>query len=263
MACRNNKKTEDVFYVQEEKIINEIYGVCEPKVQEITRLKQEALSKMKRTKNKKKNDKILDEFLKEYEVKREEIVNILAPYLYDMIYSVVGDDQIDRLFDDNELKVGYFPGKHISFGFKEDYLYKIFKGYISDDKLLYCKIEDLKFFGICRSDIGCEEGFRKLLFYESEFVLKFYRSNRYDEIKQNYQYDINCLVLSALNGLGGISEMEFYVKEYPKSSATKIIKIFLNHYYKDGNNNMLDEKYEKLIEEELRRQTDELYFLFE
>ena len=92
---------------------------------------------------------------------------------------------------------------------------------------------------------------------------KFYRSNRYDEIKQNYQYDINCLVLSALNGLGGISEMEFYVKEYPKSSATKIIKIFLNHYYKDGNNNMLDEKYEKLIEEELRRQTDELYFLFE
>lgn len=239
IACKGGKQE-----VESEKKLNDIVAYI-----------GNTLEKMEKVEDKKENITIFDTFLKEINEKLEG----LAIFIKENKEADTPEFQ-ERLSKEKLVLIkGWRDTKVIAF--EKNYLYDIFRNYLSRDIQLYINIKEREPFINCKG-ISSEE-FKELLYYESEFIEKFTESSKFEEVKGNYISDMLYYISEAeafktnKSGEQIISSMRTFIQKYPRSYATEILKFYLNRQGK-----IKTVEIEKLVREELDKQIDKLYFLF-
>ena len=227
----------------------------EEKLNDIVAYIDNTLEKMEKVEDKKENATTFDAFFKEINEKLE----VLSIFIKENKEADTPEFQ-ERLSKERLVLIkGWRDTKVIAF--EKNYLYDIFRNYLSRDIQLYINIKEREPFINCNG-ISSEE-FKELLYYESEFIEKFTESSKFEEVKGNYISDMLYYISVAeafrtnKSGEQIISSMRTFIQKYPRSYATEILKFYLN---KQGKIKTVE--IEKLVREELDKQIDKLYFLF-
>jgi hypothetical protein len=233
-------------------------------IKSVNALKKQTIAQMQANTNKTKNDILYEKFAKETKAKLLEIEDIesssFKPYLK-KDGGFTADFQ--KLLDNAGLEAAWNEG-FSGFYFKKGYLAKNFKNYLSEEYLLYLKINDIRPF--MYSDAALMIGWDELgtlLLNECNFIKKYPNSKKLKEVKLCYADDVITFIFGIDNTPSfetpvARKEMKAFVSKYPEALATPLVKIYLENtkvnkngmtVYKDENKNLYD-----LINAELEKQ---------
>ena len=224
-------------------------------IKSVNALKKQTIAQMQANTDKTKNDILYDKFAKETKAKLLEIEDIesssFKPYL-----KKDGDFTTDfqKLLDDVGLTPAWNEG-FAGFYFKKGYLAKIFKDYLSEEYLLYLRINDIRPFMyndaalmISWNELGT------LLLNECNFIKKYPNSKKLKEVKLCYADDVITFIFGIDNTPSSETPearktMKAFVTKNPEALATPLVKIYLENtnvnkngmtVYKDENKNLYD-----------------------
>ena len=233
-------------------------------IKSVNALKKQTIAQMQANTNKTKNDILYEKFAKETKAKLLEIEDIesssFKPYLK-KDGGFTADFQ--KLLDNAGLEAAWNEG-FSGFYFKKGYLAKNFKNYLSQEYLLYIRINDIRpfMYDDAALMIGWDE-LGTLLLNESKFIKKYPNSKKLKEVKLCYADDVITFIFGIDNTPSfetpvARKEMKAFVSKYPEALATPLVKIYLENtkvnkngmtVYKDENKNLYD-----LINAELEKQ---------
>lgn len=233
-------------------------------VKSVNALKKQTIAQMQANTNKTKNDILYDKFAKETKAKLLEIEDIesssFKPYLK-KDGGFTADFQ--KLLDNAGLEAAWNEG-FSGFYFKKGYLAKNFKNYLSQEYLLYIRINDIRpfMYNDAALMIGWDE-LGTLLLNESNFIKKYPNSKKLKEVKLCYADDVITFIFGIDNTPSfeipvARKTMKAFVSENPEALATPLVKIYLENtkvnkngmtVYKDENKDLHD-----LINAELEKQ---------
>ncbi|MDC7956053.1 tetratricopeptide repeat protein, partial [Fusobacterium simiae] len=142
---------------------------------------------------------------------------------------------------------------------KKDFYYNIFKNYVSDDYRDFFKLhsEDVDYIDYVSSfDKYSEIIANKIVAWEN-FLEKYPDSKlekKANDICQSYRVDyITSLIFPSttealINGRSNraVEELNRFIKKYPNSPTTKIIKFYLENYKNEDINDILADKIEEI-----------------
>lgn len=233
-------------------------------IKSVNALKKQTIAQMQANTNKTKNDILYEKFAKEAEAKLLEIEDIesssFKPYLK-KDGGFTADFQ--KLLDNAGLEAAWNEG-FSGFYFKKGYLAKNFKNYLSQEYLLYIRINDIRpfMYNDAALMIGWDE-LGTLLLNESNFIKKYPNSKKLKEVKLCYADDVITFIFGIDNTPSfeipvARKTMKAFVSENPEALATPLVKIYLENtkvnkngmtVYKDENKDLHD-----LINAELEKQ---------
>jgi hypothetical protein len=233
-------------------------------IKSVNALKKQTIAQMQANTDKTKNDILYDKFAKEAEAKLLEIEDIesssFKPYLK-KDGGFTADFQ--KLLNNSGLQDAWDEG-FSGFYFKKGYLAKNFKNYLSEEYLLYLRINDIRpfMYNDAALMIGWDE-LGTLLLNESNFIKKYPNSKKLKEVKLCYADDVITFIFGIDNTPSfetpvARKEMKAFVSKYPEALATPLVKIYLENtkvnkngmtVYKDENKDLHD-----LINAELEKQ---------
>lgn len=233
-------------------------------IKSVNALKKQTIAQMQANTNKTKNDILYEKFAKETKAKLLEIEDIesssFKPYLK-KDGGFTADFQ--KLLDNAGLEAAWNEG-FSGFYFKKGYLAKNFKNYLSQEYLLYIRINDIRpfMYNDAALMIGWDE-LGTLLLNESNFIKKYPNSKKLKEVKLCYADDVITFIFGIDNTPSfeipeARKEMKAFVSKNPEALATPLVKIYLENtkvnkngmtVYKDENKNLHD-----LINAELEKQ---------
>ena len=159
-------------------------------IKSVNALKKQTIAQMQANTNKTKNDILYEKFAKEAEAKLLEIENVsgtyelpeeLKPYLK---IGVGFTADFQKLLDNAGLEAAWNEG-FAGFYFKKGYLAKNFKNYLSEEYLLYLRINDIRpfMYDDAALMIGWDE-LGTLLLNECNFIKKYPNSKKLKEVKK-------------------------------------------------------------------------------
>lgn len=238
-------------------------------IKSVNALKKQTIAQMQANTDKTKNDILYEKFAKEAEAKLLEIENVsgtydlpeqLKPYLK---IGVGFTADFQKLLDNAGLEAAWDEG-FVGFYFKQGYLAKTFRNYLSEEYLLYLKFNDIRPF--MYSDAALMIGsdtLGEMLLNECNFIKKYPNSKKLKEVKLCYAGDVITFIFGISNTPSfetpvARKEMKAFVSKYPEALATPLVKIYLENtkvnkngmtVYKDENKNLYD-----LINAELEKQ---------
>lgn len=233
-------------------------------IKSVNALKKQTIAQMQANTNKTKNDILYEKFAKETKAKLLEIEDIesssFKPYLK-KDGGFTADFQ--KLLNNSGLQDAWDEG-FSGFYFKKGYLAKNFKNYLSEEYLLYIRINDIRpfMYDDAALMIGWDE-LGTLLLNECNFIKKYPNSKKLKEVKLCYAGDVITFIFGISNTPSfetpvARKEMKAFVSKYPEALATPLVKIYLENtkvnkngmtVYKDENKNLYD-----LINAELEKQ---------
>lgn len=233
-------------------------------IKSVNALKKQTIAQMQANTNKTKNDILYEKFAKETKAKLLEIEDIesssFKPYLK-KDGGFTADFQ--KLLDNAGLEAAWNEG-FSGFYFKKGYLAKNFKNYLSQEYLLYIRINDIRpfMYNDAALMIGWDE-LGTLLLNESNFIKKYPNSKKLKEVKLCYADDVITFIFGIDNTPSfeipvARKTMKAFVSKNPEALATPLVKIYLENtkvnkngmtVYKDENKNLYD-----LINAELEKQ---------
>ena len=233
-------------------------------IKSVNALKKQTIAQMQVNTNKTKNDILYEKFAKEAREKLLEIEDIesssFKPYLK-KDGGFTADFQ--KLLDNAGLEAAWNEG-FAGFYFKKGYLAKNFKNYLSEEYLLYIRINDIRpfMYNDAALMIGWDE-LGTLLLNESNFIKKYPNSKKLKEVKLCYADDVITFIFGIDNTPSfeipvARKTMKAFVSKNPEALATPLVKIYLENtkvnkngmtVYKDENKNLYD-----LINAELEKQ---------
>ena len=233
-------------------------------IKSVNALKKQTIAQMQANTNKTKNDILYEKFAKETKAKLLEIEDIesssFKPYLK-KDGGFTADFQ--KLLDNAGLEAAWNEG-FSGFYFKKGYLAKNFKNYLSQEYLLYIRINDIRpfMYDDAALMIGWDE-LGTLLLNESKFIKKYPNSKKLKEVKLCYADDVITFIFGIDNTPSfeipvARKTMKAFVSKNPEALATPLVKIYLENtkvnknamtVYKDENKNLYD-----LINAELEKQ---------
>ena len=233
-------------------------------VKSVNALKKQTIAQMQANTNKTKNDILYEKFAKETKAKLLEIEDIesssFKPYLK-KDGGFTADFQ--KLLDNAGLEAAWNEG-FSGFYFKKGYLAKNFKNYLSQEYLLYIRINDIRpfMYNDAALMIGWDE-LGTLLLNESNFIKKYPNSKKLKEVKLCYADDVITFIFGIDNTPSfeipvARKTMKAFVSKNPEALATPLVKIYLENtkvnkngmtVYKDENKDLHD-----LINAELEKQ---------
>ena len=142
---------------------------------------------------------------------------------------------------------------------KKDFYYNIFKNYVSDDYREFLKLdsEDIDYLGYIDSVYEHPEILENGLISWENFLKKYPNSelkSQANSIYSDYQYDyINPLLSDSIkealkNGKTNevLKQYNNFIKKYPNSPTTEIIKYYLENYKNEDINDILADKIEEI-----------------
>ena len=236
-------------------------------IKSVNALKKQTIAQMQANTNKTKNDILYEKFAKEAEAKLLEIgtgsydyPESLKPYV-----NKNGGFTADfkKLLNNSGLQEARDEG-FIGFYFKQGYLAKTFRNYLSEEYLLYLKFDDIRPF--MYNDAALMIGWDTLgemLLNECNFIKKYPNSRKIKEVKLCYAYDVMTFIFGISNTPSfeipiARKTMKAFGSKNPEALATPLVKIYLENtkvnkngmtVYKDENKNLYD-----LINAELEKQ---------
>jgi hypothetical protein len=233
-------------------------------IKSVNALKKQTIAQMQANTNKTKNDILYEKFAKETKAKLLEIEDIesssFKPYLK-KDGGFTADFQ--KLLDNAGLEAAWNEG-FSGFYFKKGYLAKNFKNYLSQEYLLYIRINDIRpfMYDDAALMIGWDE-LGTLLLNESKFIKKYPNSKKLKEVKLCYADDVITFIFGIDNTPSfeipvARKTMKAFVSKNPEALATPLVKIYLENtkvnkngmtVYKDENKDLHD-----LINAELEKQ---------
>lgn len=219
---------------------------------------------MRANTNKTKNDILYEKFAKEAEAKLLEIEDIESSSFKPYLKKGVGfTADFQKLLDNAGLEAAWDEG-FSGFYFKKGYLAKNFKNYLSQEYLLYIRINDIRpfMYNDAALMIGWDE-LGTLLLNESNFIKKYPNSKKLKEVKLCYADDVITFIFGIDNTPSfeipvARKTMKAFVSKNPEALATPLVKIYLENtkvnkngmtVYKDENKDLHD-----LINAELEKQ---------
>ena len=233
-------------------------------IKSVNALKKQTIAQMQANTNKTKNDILCEKFAKEAKAKLLEIEDIesssFKPYLK-KDGGFTADFQ--KLLNNSGLQDAWNEG-FSGFYFKKGYLAKNFKNYLSEEYLLYIRINDIRPFMyndaalmISWNELGT------LLLNECNFIKKYPNSKKLKEVKLCYADDVITFIFGIDNTPSfeipvARKTMKAFVSKNPEALATPLVKLYLENtkvnkngmtVYKDENKNLYD-----LINAELEKQ---------
>ena len=233
-------------------------------IKSVNALKKQTIAQMQANTNKTKNDILCEKFAKEAKAKLLEIEDIesssFKPYLK-KDGGFTADFQ--KLLNNSGLQDAWNEG-FSGFYFKKGYLAKNFKNYLSEEYLLYIRINDIRPFMyndaalmISWNELGT------LLLNECNFIKKYPNSKKLREVKLCYADDVITFIFGIDNTPSfeipvARKTMKAFVSKNPEALATPLVKLYLENtkvnkngmtVYKDENKNLYD-----LINAELEKQ---------
>lgn len=233
-------------------------------IKSVNALKKQTIAKMQANTNKTKNDILYEKFAKEAEAKLLEIEDIESSSFKPYLKKGVGfTADFQKLLDNAGLEAAWDEG-FSGFYFKKGYLAKNFKNYLSQEYLLYIRINDIRpfMYNDAALMIGWDE-LGTLLLNESNFIKKYPNSKKLKEVKLCYADDVITFIFGIDNTPSfeipvARKTMKAFVSENPEALATPLVKIYLENtkvnkngmtVYKDENKDLHD-----LINAELEKQ---------
>lgn len=233
-------------------------------IKSVNALKKQTIAQMQANTNKTKNDILYEKFAKEAEAKLLEIEDIESSSFKPYLKKGVGfTADFQKLLDNAGLEAAWDEG-FSGFYFKKGYLAKNFKNYLSQEYLLYIRINDIRpfMYNDAALMIGWDE-LGTLLLNESNFIKKYPNSKKLKEVKLCYADDVITFIFGIDNTPSfeipvARKTMKAFVSENPEALATPLVKIYLENtkvnkngmtVYKDENKDLHD-----LINAELEKQ---------
>ena len=233
-------------------------------IKSVNALKKQTIAQMRANTNKTKNDILYEKFAKEAEAKLLEIEDIESSSFKPYLKKGVGfTADFQKLLDNAGLEAAWDEG-FSGFYFKKGYLAKNFKNYLSQEYLLYIRINDIRpfMYNDAALMIGWDE-LGTLLLNESNFIKKYPNSKKLKEVKLCYADDVITFIFGIDNTPSfeipvARKTMKAFVSENPEALATPLVKIYLENtkvnkngmtVYKDENKDLHD-----LINAELEKQ---------
>jgi len=233
-------------------------------VKSVNALKKQTIAQMRANTNKTKNDILYEKFAKEAEAKLLEIEDIESSSFKPYLKKGVGfTADFQKLLDNAGLEAAWDEG-FSGFYFKKGYLAKNFKNYLSQEYLLYIRINDIRpfMYNDAALMIGWDE-LGTLLLNESNFIKKYPNSKKLKEVKLCYADDVITFIFGIDNTPSfeipvARKTMKAFVSKNPEALATPLVKIYLENtkvnkngmtVYKDENKDLHD-----LINAELEKQ---------
>ena len=233
-------------------------------VKSVNALKKQTIAQMRANTNKTKNDILYEKFAKEAEAKLLEIEDIESSSFKPYLKKGGGfTADFQKLLDNAGLEAAWDEG-FSGFYFKKGYLAKNFKNYLSQEYLLYIRINDIRpfMYNDAALMIGWDE-LGTLLLNESNFIKKYPNSKKLKEVKLCYADDVITFIFGIDNTPAfeipvARKTMKAYVSKNPEALATPLVKIYLENtkvnkngmtVYKDENKDLHD-----LINAELEKQ---------
>lgn len=233
-------------------------------IKSVNALKKQTIAQMQANTNKTKNDILYDKFAKEAEAKLLEIEDPESPSFKPYLKKDGGfTADFQKLLDNAGLEAAWNEG-FSGFYFKKGYLAKNFKNYLSQEYLLYIRINDIRpfMYNDAALMIGWDE-LGTLLLNESNFIKKYPNSKKLKEVKLCYADDVITFIFGIDNTPSfeipvARKTMKAFVSKNPEALATPLVKIYLENtkvnkngmtVYKDENKNLYD-----LINAELEKQ---------
>lgn len=233
-------------------------------IKSVNALKKQTIAQMQANTNKTKNDILYEKFAKEAREKLLEIEDIESSSFKPYLKKDGGfTTDFQKLLNNSGLQDAWDEGFG-GFYFKKGYLAKIFKNYLSEEYLLYIRINDIRpfMYNDAALMIGWDE-LGTLLLNESNFIKKYPNSKKLKEVKLCYADDVITFIFGIDNTPSfetpvARKEMKAFVSKYPEALATPLVKIYLENtkvnkngmtVYKDENKNLYD-----LINAELEKQ---------
>lgn len=233
-------------------------------IKDMNALKKQTITQMQANTDKSKNDVLYDKFKKETEEKLLTIEDLESPSFKPYMKKngrFTADFQ--KLLNNSGLQDAWDEG-FAGFHFKQGYLAKNFKNYLSEEYLLYLRINDIRpfMYDDAALMIGWDE-LGTLLLNECNFIKKYPNSKKLKEVKLCYADDVMAFIF----GVDNSSSFEYpksreimkkFVSKNPQALATPLIKLFLENTkinklgiieYKDPNKNTYE-----LINTELKKQ---------
>ena len=233
-------------------------------IKSVNALKKQTIAQMQANTNKTKNDILYEKFAKEAEAKLLEIEDIESSSFKPYLKKGVGfTADFQKLLDNAGLEAAWDEG-FSGFYFKKGYLAKNFKNYLSEEYLLYIRINDIRpfMYDDAALMIGWDE-LGTLLLNECNFIKKYPNSKKLKEVKLCYADDVITFIFGIDNTPSfeipvARKTMKAFVSENPEALATPLVKIYLENtkvnkngmtVYKDENKDLHD-----LINAELEKQ---------
>jgi hypothetical protein len=233
-------------------------------IKSVNALKKQTIAQMQANTDKTKNDFLYDKFKKEAREKLLEIEDIESSSFKPYLKKDGGfTTDFQKLLNNSGLQDAWDEGFG-GFYFKKGYLAKIFKNYLSEEYLLYIRINDIRPFMyndaalmISWNELGT------LLLNECNFIKKYPNSKKLREVKLCYADDVITFIFGIDNTPSfeipvARKTMKAFVSKNPEALATPLVKIYLENtkvnkngmtVYKDENKNLYD-----LINAELEKQ---------
>ena len=233
-------------------------------VKSVNALKKQTIAQMRANTNKTKNDILCEKFAKEAKAKLLEIEDIESSSFKPYLKKGVGfTADFQKLLDNAGLEAAWDEG-FSGFYFKKGYLAKNFKNYLSQEYLLYIRINDIRpfMYDDAALMIGWDE-LGTLLLNECNFIKKYPNSKKLKEVKLCYADDVITFIFGIDNTPSfeipvARKTMKAFVSKNPEALATPLVKLYLENtkvnkngmtVYKDENKNLYD-----LINAELEKQ---------
>ncbi len=228
-------------------------------LKEFNKNKEEVINKLK-TLNKEEANKFYEDYLES----NNEILEKMNENDYDMLdnafYIGEGDIDKEKLNKQNKFLDNYgLEVVEIEEGFmlteKKDFYYNIFKNYVSDDYRDFIKLcsEDIDYIDYFSSLEEHPEIIADKVINWEKFLEKYPDSKlkrKANDICYSYRDDYILALTSSQttevlkNGKinEGVKELNRFIKKYPNSPTTELIKYYLENYKNDDINDMLADK---------------------
>lgn len=212
------------------------------------------LQQMSSSNDKKKNDALFDNF---YETYSRNLLSFTEENMIQCGYLVNSEPTpvFKKILNKYGLELCYGEGD-MYLDIDKKVLYNTFRNYLSDEYTMYFGImqkpqnlfEDASIVAPW-SDLG------RLVYLETEFIRKYPRSKRINEVIESYSNHLYFFLIGVDNSPSeGNAEAQKAIKQfvsnYPNTIATKIV----NHYLKERNR-MTSEQLGRYIANEIRKQT--------
>lgn len=255
LSCNNPKKKE----------VKELYADCLNKYDAtLTKLSEDAtyaLERMKETGgSKEQNNAWFDDFWKKKEKKFSNFCKNTSVYDLECSIDTEEWEELNKLEEDlldkNNLRIAFYGGGDCQkVAYKKNYLYNLFKDYITEDYLLFCQIKDKAVFFRYRTMMGFDEELPEKMFLSEQFLKKYPRNNKFEEVKEDYLGDIDYFLSEGYHEFGK-DEMKGFIENYPNTFVADIFSRYLK-----GESFEKRDKLPNLLNEELKKY-DNLEFLF-